>query len=205
LLHFFPHKLPIIFYSLDFSSFNESSLPDEKNSVKLSRTESHIYYQTLPWEEWGTGVKTNAQLGEKQWLWRHLRPERATTSFQMRHDVSHCSVDVAVITELCISTAYRISSSGSSLSRNLKFHLNPSTLVIIVSYLLTSFYWYIILLICSHIGREIHFFQVILKKSLQSYKGLRVQLTITLCVTCENIQCMKITRNINFQVSRDYH
>jgi hypothetical protein len=43
--------------------------------------------------EWGTGVKTNAkggadadvQLGEKQWMWRHLRPERATTSFQMRH------------------------------------------------------------------------------------------------------------------------
>jgi hypothetical protein len=41
--------------------------------------------------QWGTGVKTNAkggadaQLGEKQWMWRHLHPERATTSFQMRH------------------------------------------------------------------------------------------------------------------------
>jgi hypothetical protein len=69
--------------------------------------------------EWGTDVKTNtkggadAQLCEKQCMWRHLRPERATTSFQMRH--SHCSVDIAFITELCISTAYRISSSGSSL------------------------------------------------------------------------------------------
>jgi hypothetical protein len=31
-----------------------------------------------------------------------------------RHDISHYSVDVAVITELCISTAHRISSSGSS-------------------------------------------------------------------------------------------
>jgi hypothetical protein len=34
-----------------------------------------------------------------------------------RHDVAHCSVDVTVITELCISAAYRISSSGSSLPR----------------------------------------------------------------------------------------
>jgi hypothetical protein len=64
--------------------------------------------------EWGTVVKTNAiggadaQLGEKQWMWRHLHPEIATTSFQMRH--SQGSVDVAVITELCISAAYRISS-----------------------------------------------------------------------------------------------
>jgi hypothetical protein len=39
----------------------------------------------------GTGVKTyakggaDAQLGEKQWMWRHLRSERASTSFQMRH------------------------------------------------------------------------------------------------------------------------
>jgi hypothetical protein len=32
-----------------------------------------------------------------------------------RHDVSHCSVDVAVITVLFISAAYEISSSGSSL------------------------------------------------------------------------------------------
>jgi hypothetical protein len=32
-----------------------------------------------------------------------------------RHDVSHYSVDVAVITELCIGAAYRISSSGSLL------------------------------------------------------------------------------------------
>jgi hypothetical protein len=41
--------------------------------------------------EWGTGVKTNAKGGadaqpsEKQGMWRHLRPERATTSFQMHH------------------------------------------------------------------------------------------------------------------------
>jgi hypothetical protein len=71
----------------------------------------------------------DAQLGEKQWMWRHLRPERATTSFQMRHsqgmtasftrhDVSHCSFDVVVIIELCISAAYRISSSDSSLLTN---------------------------------------------------------------------------------------
>jgi hypothetical protein len=37
-----------------------------------------------------------------------------------RHDVSHCSVDVAVFNELCISAAYRISSSGSSLMREEK-------------------------------------------------------------------------------------
>jgi hypothetical protein len=48
-------------------------------------------------------MKTNtkggadAQLGE--WMRRHLRPERATMSFQMRHSHRH---DVAVITELCI-------------------------------------------------------------------------------------------------------
>jgi hypothetical protein len=71
-------------------------------------------------------VKTNrkggavAQLCEKQWMWCHLRLERATMSLQMRsftrYDVSHCSVDVDVITELCISAAYQISSSGSSFS-----------------------------------------------------------------------------------------
>jgi hypothetical protein len=42
------------------------------------------------------------------------------------HDVSHCSVDVAVavITEMCISAAYRISSSGSSLIRGVALIIN---------------------------------------------------------------------------------
>jgi hypothetical protein len=71
--------------------------------------------------QWGTGVKTNAkggadaQLGEKQWMWRHLRPERATTSFQMCH--SQCmTFPIALLTSPSspsISATYRISSSGS--------------------------------------------------------------------------------------------
>jgi hypothetical protein len=43
--------------------------------------------------------------------------QRRSKCIITRHDVSHCSVNVAVITELCISAAYRISSSGSSLIR----------------------------------------------------------------------------------------
>jgi hypothetical protein len=64
-------------------------------------------------------VKTNAkggadaQLGEKQKS-HDVLPNASFT----RHDVSHCAVEevkIAVITELCVGTAYRISSSGSSL------------------------------------------------------------------------------------------
>jgi hypothetical protein len=53
-----------------------------------------------------------------------------------RHDVSHCSVDVTIITELCISATYQISSSGSSLTENshpndfmkkIKTHWNKDT------------------------------------------------------------------------------
>jgi hypothetical protein len=50
-----------------------------------------ILFCVLCLVQWGTGVITNAkggadkQLGEKQWMWCYLRPERATTSFQMRH------------------------------------------------------------------------------------------------------------------------
>jgi hypothetical protein len=73
--------------------------------------------------QWGTGVKTNAkggadaQLGERQWMWHHSWKSRdvvPNASFT-RHEVSYCAVDITVITELCISAAYRISSSGSSL------------------------------------------------------------------------------------------
>jgi hypothetical protein len=51
------------------------------------------------WVQWGTGVKTNAkggadaQLGEKIWMWR---PERATTSLQMRHSQNVCGTNFAV-------------------------------------------------------------------------------------------------------------
>jgi hypothetical protein len=81
----------------------------------------------LPWcpPQWGTGVKTkakggaDAQLGGKtmnatshtSWKSHDVVPNASFT----RNDISHCSVDVAVITELCISAAYQISSSGSSL------------------------------------------------------------------------------------------
>jgi hypothetical protein len=67
----------------------------------------------------------------KRWRWRTTRWKTmnvtSLTSWKShdvvlnasftRHGVSHCSVDVAIITELCISAAYRISSSGSSLDR----------------------------------------------------------------------------------------
>jgi hypothetical protein len=45
-------------------------------------------FQRLVNEEPAWKLNTNggadALLGEKQWMWRHLHPERATTSFQMR-------------------------------------------------------------------------------------------------------------------------
>jgi hypothetical protein len=83
------------------------------------------YCWERPPSSMGPGVKTNAkggadaQLGEKQWMWHHLASWKShdvvpNASFT-RHDISHCSIDVAVITELCIRAAYRLSSSGSSL------------------------------------------------------------------------------------------
>jgi hypothetical protein len=76
--------------------------------------------------QWGTGVKTNAKGGKTMnvtsltsWKSHDVVPNASFT----RHDVSHCSVDVAVFTELCISAAYRISSSGSSFHSNRINHL----------------------------------------------------------------------------------
>jgi hypothetical protein len=102
---------------------------------------------------WLIDFLIDEKLGEKQWMWRHLRPERATTSFQMTVPINlpmrgsalfapytsvsepcivvtkqignpwrclECGFPLlcrrrAVITDLCISAANRISSSGSSL------------------------------------------------------------------------------------------
>jgi hypothetical protein len=74
-------------------------------------------------EETNAKGGADAQLGEKQWMWRHIRPEIATTSFQCvihkawRFPLLCSCVDVAVYFN-CVSAsaAYLISSSGSSLT-----------------------------------------------------------------------------------------
>jgi hypothetical protein len=78
--------------------------------------------------QWGTGVKTNAkggtdaQLCENQWMWRHLRPERATTSFQMRHSQG-VTFPIALSTSL--SSPSCVSAPRIGLVPHYCFQFNP--------------------------------------------------------------------------------
>jgi hypothetical protein len=87
-------------------------LPPSLADILVSQEFYIFLWISRPRFQWGTGVKTNAkrgadaQLGEKQWMWRHLRPERATTSFQMRHSQG-VTLPIALLTspssQSCVS------------------------------------------------------------------------------------------------------
>jgi hypothetical protein len=64
------------------------------NQIKHVERDFNLTSVNLNWcflinEEIGVNTSAkggaDAQLGEKQLMWRHLLPERASTSFQMRH------------------------------------------------------------------------------------------------------------------------